>query len=158
MSMSYAASINKPIRSALKQLHAKGAAALQAEKIIDTTSPRQRWNKPVVSRRIANDLRKKAIKDGTYGSYDAAHGIGWDKKWDEGLFAGNNVGKVNWMEIRGFKETKRERTRESRALRIEGLLANADDKIVEYRQSRRDNKPEGGIENVIKQMIKGSTK
>jgi len=62
------------------------------------------------------------------------------------------------MEIRGFKETKRERTRESRALRIEGLLANADDKIVEYRQSRRDNKPEGGIENVIKQMIKGSTK
>jgi len=147
-----------PIRSALKKLHVQGIAALQAQPIPDPTSSRQRWKRPIVSRRIANDLRKKAIREGTYGSYDATQGIGWDQSWDEGLFGVKNVGNVNWMEIRGFKETKRERTRESRAMRIEGLLEVADDKIVEFRQKRRDSKPEGGIENVIKRMIKGSTK
>ncbi len=156
--MSHAIKIGKPIRSALLQLHAKGIAALQPTKIVDPSSTRQKWRKPVVSKRIAKDLRKKAIREGTYGTYDADKGIGWDQKWDEGLFGGKNVGKVNWMEIRGFKETKRERTRESRAQRIEGLLAAADDKIAEYRQNRRDSKPEGGIENVIKRMMRGGAK
>ena len=172
------------IRSALKKLHAQGSAALKPQPRIDPTNgsgaatTRQRWNRPVVSRRVANDLRKAAIRSGTYGSYNPETGIGWDKAWDEGLFGSSsgaaaavggsngsnaeakvvNGGKINWMEIRGFKETKRERTRESRAQRIEALLNVADDKIVEYRQSRRDNKPEGGIENVIKRMIKSSTK
>ena len=165
--MSHAIKIGKPIRSALLQLHSKGIAALQPTKIIDSptdadsisTSQRQRWRKPVVSKRIAKDLRKKAIREGTYGTYDAEKGIGWDSNWDEGLFGGkSNVGKINWMEIRGFKQTKRERTRESRAQRVEGLLATADDKIVEYRQKKRDSKPEGGIENVIKRMMRGATK
>ena len=62
------------------------------------------------------------------------------------------------MEIRGFKDTKRERTRESRAKRVEGLLTAADEKFVEYRQKKRDDKPEGGIENVIKRMMRGSVK
>mmetsp|Transcript_22271 Transcript_22271/g.32537 ORF Transcript_22271/g.32537 Transcript_22271/m.32537 type:complete len:168 (+) Transcript_22271:70-573(+) len=158
----------QPIRSALKKLHSKGIAALLPEKMIDPTSPRQRWKKPIVSRRIAKDLRKKAIREGTYGSYDADSGIGWDKSWDEGLWSnsspltgastGKNVGQVNWMEFRGFKDTKRERTRESRAVRIEGLVAAADDKIADYRQKQRDSKPEGGVENRIKNIIKRSSK
>jgi hypothetical protein len=182
------------IRSALKKLHAQGISALKPHPIIidpnstknNGNTTRQKWKRPAVSRRVANDLRKAAIRSGTYGTYDPETGIGWDKSWDEGLFGSGgggginlnksirssnnnnsnnndqakivNGGKINWMEIRGFKETKRERTRESRAQRIEALLNVADDKIVEYRQSRRDNKPEGGIENVIKRMVKRSTK
>ena len=152
--MSHAMKIGKPIRSALKHLHAKGITALQPEKIFDPNSTRQRWKKPIVSKRIAKDLRKKSIREGTYGSYDAEKGLGWDPSWDEGLFGGKNVGKVNWMEFRGFKETKRERTRESRAKRIEDLLEVADEKIVEFRQKNRESKPEGGIENVIKRMMR----
>lgn len=152
-----------PIRMALRNLHSQGIKALQAQPITDPTSSRQRWKGPIVSRRVAKDLRKKAIREGTYGTYDALAGIGWEKSWDEGLFqsgadSGASVGKINWMEIRGFKETKRERTRESRAKRIEALLEVADDKTMEFRQKNRDAKPEEGIANVIKQMIKGSTK
>jgi hypothetical protein len=147
-----------PIRGALKKLYTKGAAALLPEKIVDETSTRQRWKKPIVSRRIANDLRKKSIKEGTYGSYDPQLGIGWDPAWDQGLFRGKNVGNVNWMEVRGFKDTKRERTRESRALRIEGLLDGADDKIAEYRLKQKESKPEGGIEHIIKRMGKIGSK
>ena len=146
------------IPSALQKLHTKGLAALLPEKIVDPMSTLERWKKPVVSRRIAKDLRKRAIKNGTYGAYDPEKGIGWDKSWDEGLFGGKNVGKINWMEVRGFKDTKRERTRESRAQRVEGLLEVADDKIVEFRQKSRDNKPEGGVVNDLKRLIKGSSK
>lgn len=147
-----------PIRGALKKLYTKGAAALLPEKIVDETSTRQRWKKPIVSRRIANDLRKKSIKEGTYGSYDPDLGKGWDPAWDHGLFGGKNVGNINWMEVRGFKDTKRERSRESRALRIEGLLDGADDKIAEYRLKQKENKPQGGIEQVIKRMGKIGSK
>jgi hypothetical protein len=166
------ASTSQPaIRSALKKLHAHGSSALKPQPIVtpDGTSSgatRQKWKRPDVSRRVANDLRKAAIRQGTYGSYNPETGIGWDKSWDAGLFGQNgnsdgtsiNSGRINWMEIRGFKEPTRERTRESRAQRIEALLSAADDKIVEYRQFKRDNKPEGGIENVIKRMIRRSTK
>jgi hypothetical protein len=151
--------VKAPIRMALRNLHTQGIKALQAQPITDPTSSRQRWKGPIVSRRVAKDLRKKAIREGTYGTYDALEGIGWDEAWDVGLFKDNSsVGKINWMEVRGFKETKRERTRESRAKRIEALLDGADDKIMQFRQKKRDDKPEGGISNVIKQMIKGSTK
>ena len=151
--------VKAPIRMALRNLHTQGIKALQAQPITDPTSSRQRWKGPIVSRRVAKDLRKKAIREGTYGTYDASEGIGWDEAWDVGLFKDNSsVGKINWMEVRGFKETKRERTRESRAKRIEALLDGADDKIMQFRQKKRDDKPEGGISNVIKQMIKGSTK
>lgn len=149
---------NPPILGALKKLYTKGAAALLPEKIVDETSIRQRWKKPIVSRRIANDLRKKSMKEGTYGSYDPVIGVGWDPAWDQGLFGGKNVGNVNWMEVRGFKDSKRERTRESRALRIEGLLDGADDKIAEYRLKQKENKPEGGIEHIIKRMGKIDSK
>jgi len=153
---SHAQRIGKPIRSALIKLHERGAAALKPTKHPIEGRRRPQWRRPVVSKRVANDLRKKSIREGTYGTYDAEKGIGWDSKWDEGLYGGKNVGKVNWMEVRGFKETKRERTRESRSKRIDGLLDNADDKIAEFRQKNRESKPEGGIENVFKRLTRGS--
>ena len=159
-----AVSRQPPIRSALKKLHQMGAAALQPQPVVDETSPRTKWTRPVVSRRMAKDLRKQAIKEGTYGSFDINTGKGWDSSWDLGLYGKRSeniqhaVGNINWMEIRGYKETKRERTRESRAKKIESLLEVADEKIVEFRQKNRENKPEGGIENIIKIMMRSGSK
>lgn len=153
------------IRGALKKLYTKGAAALLPEKIVPEENAinqhRQRWRKPIVSRRIANDLRKKAIREGTYGSYDESTGIGWDSSWDQGLVgkrSESHVGKIQWMEVRGFKDSKRERNRENRAVRIESLLDGADQKIVEYRLQQKEKKPEGGIEQIIKRMGKIGSK
>jgi hypothetical protein len=64
------------MRSALRQLCRHGIEALRPQKVND------RWRKPVISRRVAADLRKAALRSGTYGSFDAGTGLGWDPAWD----------------------------------------------------------------------------
>ena len=178
------------IPSALRYLHKFGVDALKPTKIPSVTNlssttsatisnnindmissyhpinKRQRWSKPKVSKRIANTLRKKAIRNGTYGTYDPNTGIGWDASWDnhntntpttKSSLSCNNE-NIPWMEIRPRKETKRERTREARAKKIEDLLTTADDKILEYRLAQKEKKPDPGIENLIKKMMKDSRK
>ena len=138
---------------------------------------RQKWHRPLVSKRVANTLRKKAIRNGTYGTFDADTGIGWEAAWDQpSPLLNNNMNDINssntnsstntnneanrekipWREIIPYKETKRERTRETRAQKIEDLLQTADDKIYEHRKIVQERKPLPGIENTIKQMIQKS--
>jgi hypothetical protein len=64
------------MRSALRQLCRHGVEALRPQKVND------KWRKPVISRRVAADLRKAAMRSGTYGSFDAVTGSGWDPAWD----------------------------------------------------------------------------
>lgn len=128
------------MRSAARKLCQYGAEALRPQQVND------KWRSPAISKRIAGDLRKKAIRTGTYGSFDSVTGVGWDPMWDA-------PGKIS--SIRPPKETKRERTREARAQRIENLVAQADQKIEEYRLEREAKKPFVGIEYVFKQLTKG---
>ena len=173
------------IPSALRKLHKYGAAALLPTKSANTyktitkaiitttkqTQKRQTWQKPIVSKRIANVLRKKAVREGTFGSYNPETGVGWDVSWDSAkgngksssiASSGNNTmdgmnnSNIPFMEMRPNKETKRERTREARAKKIEDQLLTADDKILAYRLAQQEKKPEPGIENLIKSMMKVS--
>ena len=167
------------IPAALRHLQKYGADALKPSRIIDELpTKRQRWAKPLVSKRVANTLRKKAMRNGTFGSYDALTGIGWDKSWDVDTFTADdtnasnasntsiqegqvpsnkheiNTKQVPWMTIRPMKETKRERTREARAKKIEDMVSMADDKILEYRLNEKAKKPTPGVENTIKKLNK----
>lgn len=63
-----------------------------------------RYYAPLVSRRKAADIRKRAIIEGTFGTWDPNYG-GWDPAWDEP--------KKMYM-LRPSKEHKRDRTREKR--------------------------------------------
>ena len=148
------------IPAALRVLNKYGADALKPTRVIDELpSKRQRWHSPMVSKRVANTLRKKAIRNGTYGTYDATTGIGWDKSWDINE-KGNHTNDFNsdrlpWMDIRPYKETKRERTREARAKKIEDLVTVADEKILEYRLAEKAKKPPPGVESRLKKLMKG---
>mmetsp|Transcript_19159 Transcript_19159/g.28630 ORF Transcript_19159/g.28630 Transcript_19159/m.28630 type:complete len:138 (-) Transcript_19159:469-882(-) len=137
------------MRSALRHLCAQGAEALRPQHIND------KWAKPKVSRRIAATIRKQAVIAGTYGSFDSATGVGWDPKWD---FDNNNYQGAKIGRLKPPKLTKRERTRESRALKIEEKLAIADGKIEEYRVNIEESKPKGGIEWLYKKKMKGPGK
>ena len=64
------------MRSALRKLCKHGIEALRPQKVND------KWRKPVISRRVAADLRKLAIRSGTYGSFDTETGEGWLPAWD----------------------------------------------------------------------------
>mmetsp|Transcript_2709 Transcript_2709/g.6212 ORF Transcript_2709/g.6212 Transcript_2709/m.6212 type:complete len:176 (-) Transcript_2709:377-904(-) len=166
------------MRTALKKLSQHGVQALRPQKVND------KWRNPAVSARVAADLRKKAIRSGTYGFFDRETGIGWDPLWDapilvpsdnnnaigadlndatrqhhqqqhpmqseqnRQILAASNPGKIS--SIRPPKESKRQRTRESRAQKIEALLATADDKIEEHRLELESKKPPKGIETEFK--------
>lgn len=185
------------MRSALRQLCRHGVEALRPQKVND------RWRKPAISRRVAADLRKMALRSGTYGSFDAVTGMGWDPAWDApdrrgvpqtmastssvvdvvggdveiadasaggapasasavdvvDVFVaggvGSNAGSIH--SIRPPKGHKRDRNRESRAKKIEDLVAKADDKIEEYRLEKEKNRPLPGIEEEFKRAVKGSS-
>lgn len=169
------------MRSALRQLCRHGIEALRPQK------KNAKWRPPVISKRVAADLRKISIRNGTYGTFDIETGIGWDPTWDapkkkvsktdlllasinnnntaeEGtdmavaddvLMMGSNQGGI--QSIRPPKGHKRERTRESRAQKIENLLAQADEKIEEYRLEKESKKPKPGIAEEFKRIAKKST-
>ncbi|KAL3768882.1 hypothetical protein ACHAW5_003354 [Stephanodiscus triporus] len=164
------------MRSALRQLCRHGVEALRPQKVND------KWRGPAISRRVAADLRKSALRSGTYGSFDAATGVGWDPAWDApdrrgggcgttavdvvvdanvaGVAAaagggGSNAGSI--QSIRPPRGHKRDRTREARARKIEDLVAKADDRIEEYRLEREKNRPLPGIEEEFKRAVKGSS-
>lgn len=168
------------MRAALRQLCRHGIEALRPQRVNDTKI----WRKPAVSKRVAADLRKLAIRSGTYGKFDPELGVGWDPAWDtphrpKKLIATNNdSNSVMNMEsdatlidnlfnigsnrggiesIRPPKEHKRDRTRESRARKIEALVAQADEKIEEYRLEMEGKKPKPGIEEEFKRAVKGSS-
>ena len=149
------------MRSAVRKLCQQGIEALVPQKV------NGRWRKAAVSSRVAADLRKLAIRTGTYGKFDSETGVGWDPLWDapkvnlaaasemaQGKIIGSNKGGI--QSIRPPKGTKRERTRESRAQKIESLVAQADEKIEEYRLEMESKKPEKGIENEFKRAMKSS--
>mmetsp|Transcript_1338 Transcript_1338/g.2043 ORF Transcript_1338/g.2043 Transcript_1338/m.2043 type:complete len:161 (-) Transcript_1338:93-575(-) len=158
------------MRSAVRKLCQQGVEALRPQKV------NEKWRKPAISRRVAGDLRKAAIRAGTYGKFDAETGAGWDPAWDapdrrhplldaaaagvddaesmDSILLGTNKGAI--QSIRPPKETKRERTRETRAQKIENLLKEADEKIEEYRLEKEANKPKPGIEEEFKRAMKGS--
>ncbi len=139
---------------------------------------------------MAADLRKVALRNGTYGKFDPVLGVGWDPAWDTPvrtkreklefanavtknsagidenetaaatlidnlLSIGSNKGAIE--SIRPPKEHKRDRTRESRAQKIEALVAQADEKIEEYRIEQEGKKPKPGIEEEFKRAVKGAS-
>lgn len=89
------------------------------------------------------------MRSGTYGSFDSTTGKGWDPSWDD-------VGKIG--RLRSPKETKRDRTREERASKIESLLEGTNDKIEEHRAKHEEGKPEKNFMNTYKKMMKGKRK
>jgi hypothetical protein len=154
------------MRSALRKLCTHGIEALRPQKV------NNKWRKPAISPRVAADLRKLAIRSGTYGSFDSETGVGWDPLWDapkakpvpvtnesgEITFEnkGGNYGGIQLTLLRPPKDTKRQRTREARALKIEKLVEGMDQRIEEFRLEKEAKKPPPGIEEEFKKYMKSS--
>ena len=136
-------SSQRQLPSAIRKLCAKGGEALLPQFV------NGRWRGAAISARVASRIRKMALIENTFGSFDRETGKGWDPAWDIPR-------KI--QRIRPDKETKRVRTREMRAQKIESLIESMDDKIDEYRKEKIDKKPVMGIENVIKRMMRGGAK
>lgn len=135
------------LSAVLRNLCNHGVEALKPQLIKNSKTRRKtHWNPPAVSKRAANVIRKQAIQQGTYGSFDSTTGIGWDPKWDIELANTNGNGHNGYINsgrynIRPSKTTKRVRTREQRAQKIEQNMKTMDEKIDQYYTEKSEQKP-----------------
>mmetsp|Transcript_1382 Transcript_1382/g.1842 ORF Transcript_1382/g.1842 Transcript_1382/m.1842 type:complete len:137 (+) Transcript_1382:64-474(+) len=122
----------------LKKLAEHGASAMQPRII------RGRWAKPIISRRKAADQRKKAVIEGTFGSFSIEHG-GWDPKWDK---------CQRPITARPFKGHKQERNRTERVQKIEKNLESQNKLFLEAKKATFKEKPEENYEDLLKRLSK----
>ena len=139
-------------KSSVRKLAQHGAEALQPRMFINEAEQRV-FEAPRVSRRKANVLRKEAIRNGTFGSFDKSKGIGWDPQWDVTLAIAKTAGHGRHR-VQPPKKSKRQRTREARALRIEEKMEGMDERMAELWATRQANKPAKTTENKYKAMAR----
>ena len=98
----------------------------------------------MVSTRNKAMLRKRAIIDGTYGTFQPYVG-GWDPAWD-------SYKRVTMA--RPYKGHARERTRPERADRITRAMEAMPDRLAKYAQEAKDRKPPKTISSIFKRVEK----
>jgi hypothetical protein len=161
--------MQRPFRAAKKHLAISGIKALlpsvhakhldnKGANLSNLPTSERVWHPPKLSGRKINVLRKRAQRDGTYGSFDAATGIGWDPAWDIELAVARPRGAGRLMALRPSKKSERQRTREQRAKRIEEKLVGMDERIEELHAERIRNKPVRTVEYTYKEMMNAARK
>ena len=106
-----------------------GAAALKKE------IKNGQYIKPMISKRIAANIRKRAIVDGTFGQYTPGIG-GWDPEWDEPK--GIHI-------MRPHRGHLRERTRNDRVEKIDKAMQGMPDRLDKYKKEAMERKPKKTI-------------
>ena len=154
------------MRSALRILCQHGEEALKSQKVTTQGSqtfnnhisklPREVWRKPLISKRVANDIRKVSIIEGSYGTFCTTTGVGWEKQWD--IILHSHRYEVNrYGGMRPSKKTARQRNRGERAEKLEANLESAGELIDQYYADREEAKiEEKGFEARVKRMARGS--
>uniref|UniRef100_A0A7R9ZNN0 MRPL25 domain-containing protein n=1 Tax=Craspedostauros australis TaxID=1486917 RepID=A0A7R9ZNN0_9STRA len=153
------------MRAALRHLCQKGAEALKPQKVLSkaaengfTYKETHVWRRPVVSKRVGKVLRKQALRDGTYGTFDVTTGVGWDPLWDPVLMP-NQFKVSRYGRMQPKKKTSRERTREERAQKIEKNLETRLDKMEEYYANKETLKvKDTSFEAKYKQMMRSGAR
>ena len=154
------------MRAALRHLCQHGENALRPQKVVaDATTSfhnhiakaaREVWRRPLLSKRVANDLRKQAIKSGTYGQFDTTTGIGWNPEWDL-VLQDHRYQVTRFGGMRPAKKTSRERSREDRATKLEENLEGRVEAIEQYYAEKEESKVEDkSFEARMKRMAKSS--
>ena len=139
--------------SALKKLADRGVEALKPQRVVYAEQDKVVWRGPAISNRIANVLRKTAIRDGTYGRFDAQTLKGWDAQWDIDLEIAKPRGNGRHR-LRVPKKTGRQRTREARAVKIEKNMQGMEERIEEFYAEKQANKPAETFENMYKKLMR----
>jgi hypothetical protein len=155
------------MRSAVRHLIQNGVEALKPQRIESKAVQvgnqyiakpvKIVWRRPVVSKRVANVIRKQALREGTYGIFDSNTGLGWDPQWDLALNV-NQYKVTRFGGIQPSKKTSRERSRAERAMKIQDNLETRLEKMEEYYSGREESRvQEKGFEETFKRLKGSST-
>lgn len=136
------------MRAALRHLCRHGADALRPQKVatgavehgsLVVKPSREVWRRPLLSKRVANTVRKQAVRDGTYGSFDAGTGSGWDPTWDLVLHSHRHH-VTRFAGVQPSKKTSRERNREERARKLEQNLEGREEAMEQYYTDKEESR------------------
>jgi hypothetical protein len=154
------------MRAALRHLCQHGIEALKPQKVMTEAvqvgsyiakPSKEAWRRPVVSKRVGNVLRKQALQDGLYGSFDVQTGLGWEPTWDL-VLKSNQYQVSRYGGMQPSKKTSRERSREERARSLEDHLETRLEKMEDYYVEKEESRiKEKGFEAIYKKMAKGGT-
>lgn len=98
---------------------------------------------PLVPKRLAANIRRRAIIEGTYGSFSSETGVGWDPEWD--------APRKLFM-LKSPRGHLRDRKRPERAEKVTISMKGMDDKIAKLQQENRDRKPKQDIAYMFKRV------
>ena len=101
---------------------------------------------PLVPPRLAANLRKRAIADGSFGSFSPEHG-GWDPEWDE---------PKKMFIMKRLKGHKRERDREQRAGKVTIAMQGMAERFEKMRSDNLGRKPKQDIAFMFKRVAEMS--
>jgi hypothetical protein len=142
-------------QSALKKLSQQGVEALKPQLVVrgGGAADQQVWRGPAISSRIANVLRKTAIKEGTFGAFNPEALCGWDPQWDVDLAIVKARGHGR-TRVRVPKKAGRQRNREMRAQKIEKNMEGMEERIEEFHSQKQASKPAETFENYYKKLMR----
>jgi hypothetical protein len=152
------------MRSALRHLCQHGAEALKPQKVVTPAiqvgsfiakPPREVWRRPLLGKRVAKTIRKLALQEGTYGTFDVQDGSGWDPTWDVVLYS-NRYHATRFGAIQPPKKTSRQRNREDRAKKLEQTLEGREEAMDKYYTEKEESRVQDkSFEARFKRMLKG---
>jgi hypothetical protein len=141
-------------QSALKKLSQQGVEALKPQLVVrGEGADQQVWRGPAISNRIASVLRKTAIKEGTFGTFNSEALRGWDPQWDVDLAIVKARGHGR-TRVRVPKKAGRQRNRELRARKIEKNMEGMEERIEEFHAQKQASKPAQTFENYYKKLMR----
>ena len=103
---------------------------------------RGKYIAPKVSRRVAANVRKRALVEGTFGTFSAEEG-GWDPQWDS---------PRKMFMMRPFKGHARERNREVRAKKITDAMATMPERLSNLDKEVASRRPKKDIAFMFKKL------
>ena len=104
---------------------------------------RGKYVAPLVPRRLAANIRKRALQEGTFGSFCKETGVGWDSEWDQ---------PRKMFLLRAPRGHLRDRKRPERAEKVTLAMKGMDDKVAKLEQENRDRKPKQDIAWMFKRV------
>ncbi len=96
----------------------------------------------MIPRRIAANIRNRALRDGTFGAFEPELG-GWDPAWD-------SVRKVHMM--KPYKGHARERNRAERARKVTASMEGMPARFEKLVKDANDRKPKQDIAYLFKRI------
>jgi hypothetical protein len=103
-----------------------------------------KWRRPRISGRMAAELRKRAVREGTFGSYDPVLGLGWLSAWDEQR--STRIATVS----RPPKGRAHDNNLAKRLAAIEKGLATQAERIAEWQKTRPPPNKKTGLAVVLR--------